>query len=196
MSAGNASFPELATERLLLRALRQEDAARLLEIYGDEEVVLFYDLPPLGALAEAKALLETFCSRFEAGTGVRWGIVERASGRLIGDCGFNRWRRDNRSADIGYLLAREAWGRGLATEAGRALLTFAFELEHPFRLNRIVATVDPRNVASRNVLTKLGLRCEGVQRDAVFFRGAFQDEARYGILRREFVCADARTSSA
>lgn len=82
-----------------------------------------------------------------------------------------------------YGLAPAAWGRGLATEAARAVIHAAFEADA--NLNRIRAVADSRNLASMRVLEKAGMTREGILRQNRMFRGELIDEVWYGILRKE-----------
>ena len=82
---------------------------------------------------------------------------DRASGRVIGDCGL-QMLEGGPQVEIGYKLARAVRGRGLAAEAGRACLAAGFD---ELGLERIVAVADPDNVASRRVMKKLGMTLMG-----------------------------------
>jgi [ribosomal protein S5]-alanine N-acetyltransferase len=103
--------------------------------------------------------------------------------RVIG--GINlRLSPEHRLAELGYGLARSAWGRGLATEAVRAVMDTAF-VSLPL-LNRVRAVADPRNVASLRVMERLGMVREGVLRQNRVLRGELVDEVWCGILRAEW----------
>lgn len=91
-----------------------------------------------------------------------WAVEERSSGRFIGDCGLRPLEMRGPEVELGYDLHPEAWGRGLATEAARATLRFAFA---ELAIERIVAVVKPRHQRSRRVLEKAGLTLAG-ERDA------------------------------
>jgi ribosomal-protein-alanine N-acetyltransferase len=91
-----------------------------------------------------------------------WIVEERATASVIGHAGLQRLHGTD-DVELGYYLARAAWGHGYATEAGRACLTYGFE---SCGLRRVVAVVRPDNHASRHVLEKLGFRHE---RDGVFY---------------------------
>jgi RimJ/RimL family protein N-acetyltransferase len=81
-------------------------------------------------------------------------VTERHGGRLVGDGGLHPLGGQGPDVELGYTLARSAWGRGYATELGRALIEYAFTtLGAP----RVVAQVEPANLASRHVLEKLGM---------------------------------------
>jgi ribosomal-protein-alanine N-acetyltransferase len=89
----------------------------------------------------------------------RWAVAEREGGRVVGSCGFQLqpW---SGLTDFGYMLAREAWGRGYATEIARAALSHGFER---YGFAEVVASVAPENVASRRVLEKLGFVYKGTE---------------------------------
>jgi RimJ/RimL family protein N-acetyltransferase len=86
-----------------------------------------------------------------------WAVVERETDALIGHCGL-RYLEDTSDVELLYGLGRRFWGRGVATEAGRASLGYGFEQAG---LSRIVALAKPENAASRRVMEKLGMTFEG-----------------------------------
>ena len=146
----------IESERLLLRAFAPDDAAAMLAVYGDEEVMRYI---PGGALPDERAV------RAELGRHARelaergfafLAVVERESGRVVGDAGFGVFDPTG-DLELGYTLARETWGRGYATEAGRACLQAAFRDLDP---GRVVAVVDVRNEPSARVCEKLGMTLE------------------------------------
>ena len=96
-----------------------------------------------------------------------WALIDRASDRLIGECGLQELP-ESPDVELVYLLERDRWGQGLATEAGRAVLRHAFER---LGLPRIVAVAHPEHAASRRVMEKLGMRREPA-REASGFRSA------------------------
>ena len=81
-------------------------------------------------------------------------VVERESGDLIGDAGLHPLGGRGPDIEVGYTLARRAWGRGYGSEAARALVEHAFAR---LSATRVVAQVEPDNRASRHVLEKLGM---------------------------------------
>jgi ribosomal-protein-alanine N-acetyltransferase len=86
-----------------------------------------------------------------------WAVVERASGRVIGQCGLNQLP-DRADFEVLYALERGVWHRGLASEAAAAALRYGFDV---VGLDHIVAVVRHANTASRRVLEKLGMHHEG-----------------------------------
>jgi len=88
--------------------------------------------------------------------GVPWGVWERATGELVGDCSLF-FAEEHGDWELAYGLRRDRWGRGYATEAAQACVRYGFD---ELGLERIVADVDPANVASVRVLEKCGFVAE------------------------------------
>jgi RimJ/RimL family protein N-acetyltransferase len=143
------------TERLLLRPGWIEDAPALFRAIADEGIVRNLASPPWPyAIEHAEAFLATERDPAEP-TSL---IFLRTDGapELIGSIGFGR--KPSGDLELGYWIARDHWGRGYATEAGRAALDFARET---LRLKRLVAGHFTDNPASGRVLDKLGFRPTG-----------------------------------
>jgi RimJ/RimL family protein N-acetyltransferase len=156
--SGGDPDPTVQTERLVLRRWRATDAAALAAINADPEVMRFIGR---GAVL-GRGLSDDLLARFERewrerGFGL-WAVVERtAPDQLLGFCGLTvpMFLPDVLPAvEVGWRLARSAWGRGVATEAARAALAFGFE-EHG--MHEIVAIINPGNVRSLRVAEKLGM---------------------------------------
>ena len=174
---------ELETPRLVLRELRADDAREIQEYAGDVEVVRHLDWGP-NTLADTEQFLAlASASRGETPrTAYHLATVLKSSGRLIGGCRIEIRSPTHAAGDLGYVLARTAWGRGYATEAGGALLEFGFER---LALHRIWATCDVENHASARVLEKIGMRREGQLRQNVRRKGEWRDSYLYAILGPE-----------
>ena len=179
----------LETERLLLSPFRPENAEIWVALRTDPEVMKFIRPPrtPEQALAEARGM------HFRGAGGALgfWCISERVSGDTIGtgillplplEARDPDWFKltledlKRHEIEVGYHLIPSAWGKGYATEAAKALITFAFE-ETP--LDRILAVTNPENEASQRVLRKAGLIDTGPQ------RAYGEDVSGFEITRRE-----------
>jgi [ribosomal protein S5]-alanine N-acetyltransferase len=174
----------LATPRLVLRETDLDDARAIQEYAGDIEVVRHLDWGP-STLEDTEQFLATASAAREASPRAAYhlAIVLKASDRLIGGCRIEIRSPVHASGDLGYVLARHAWGRGYATEATRALLEFGFER---LRLHRIWATCDVENDASARVLEKVGMRREGQLRQNVRRRDEWRSSYLYAILEPEW----------
>ena len=132
-----SAFPVLITDRIVLRELRKEDAADLLVFRGDAEEQRF-NSEPLQTLEQSVALIDEVRGDYAAQTGLPWALTLKSSGRVVGLFGYHHWDHYHRRADIGYDLARDLWGQGLATEALTAAIRFGFS---EMQLNRIEARI-------------------------------------------------------
>jgi RimJ/RimL family protein N-acetyltransferase len=136
-------------------------------------------------LEEAHAFINDL-TPLEPGTPGEWfafALELTATGVHIGDCALHVRADDPRQAEIGYTLARQYHGAGVATEAVRALLDYAFTT---LQLHRVTATVDCDNSPSMRLLERVGMRREGHFRQCTWFKGQWCDEYLYAILREEW----------
>ncbi len=145
--------------------------------------MLYFGTGPLATRAEALEQIREFREDASSGEGIRWIITERGRDEYVGDVGFFDFAPDHARAEIGFLLAKPLWNRGLMCEALAAVLGFGFLVKN---LHRVEALVDPRNVASLRVLERAGFRREGVLRDYEFEREAFIDLVLLSLLRMEW----------
>ena len=183
MAGMSLRTPTIRTARLLLRPFTGADAGALFALHSDAFVLRYWDSPPWSEPAWAERFLEACVRMSEEGSGARLAIDRAADKAFIGWCGLTRWNPDYRSASMGYCLDGEAWGQGYATEAGRAVLQWAFDA---LDLNRVQAETDTRNAASARVLEKLGFVREGTLREDCVVNGEVSDSWVYGLLRREW----------
>lgn len=180
-------FPSLETERLLLTELRTDDEADLFNLFSNASVVEYYDLDVFREHSQAAHLISLFKSRYEEKQGIRWAIRLKASGQLIGTCGFNSWSSKMRNAVIGYELLPEFWRQGYSVEAVRAIIGAGFAGSLACgELHRIQADTIPGNNASESLLRRLGFKEEGLRRECGYWKNKFHDLKCFGLLSSEF----------
>lgn len=183
MSADTYSFPQLTTQRLLLREFTLEDAPAVFDIFSREDVNTWTELDPLVTIDEAESRVKSRMNLFHDKMGFRWAITLRENpGLVIGSCGFFSVRRGTQTVETGYDLHPRFWGKGLITEALRAEIDFAFGPQTLFKVHRIEAIVFPDNLASIRVLEKLGFVRECVRREFGYWKGKYQDVYLYALL--------------
>jgi RimJ/RimL family protein N-acetyltransferase len=151
----------IETPRLLLRPWQPDDLAELTRLLSDPEVIRYIVLneQPFTPEDVAEVSARTLEQWEHHGFGP-WVAVEKATGRWAGRIGLNQvlgWP-DADKVEVGWELHREFWGRGLATEGGRASVRYGFEV---VGLARIISATMVTNVASRRVMDKCGLRFQG-----------------------------------
>ena len=175
--------PSLQTARLRLRAFEDADADDLFAMHSSAYVLRYWDAPPWGEPARAERFIAACRRMAQEGSGARLAVDRVSDGAFIGWCSVSRWNPEYRSAALGYCFNDAAWGQGFATEAGHALLGWAFDT---LDLNRVQAETDTRNVASARVLEKLGFVREGTLREDCVVNGEVSDSWVYGLIRREW----------
>ena len=149
---------ELFTSRLHLRPFTAADRDAIHAIYTDPEVMRHVGHGAHRTIAETVAALRTYAEVL-ADRGYSFvAVTERVGGALVGDAGLHPLGGRGPDIELGYTLARWAWGRGYATELGTALVEHAFG---QLGAERVVAQVEPANRASRHVLEKLGMTQRG-----------------------------------
>jgi len=148
----------IETERLILRRLTMDDLEALAALYRDPEVRKYF---PEGVLTleQTREELEWFIDVYYGNYGYGlWATIYKETGDFIGRCGLIPWTIEGRfDVEVAYMLARAHWGRGLATEAARAIAGYGFE---QLGLSRLICLVDPGNDASANVARKIGMTLE------------------------------------
>jgi ribosomal-protein-alanine N-acetyltransferase len=147
--------PVIETERLVLRKLTPDDLDALAALYADPEIRRWF---PDGTRTreetreELEWIIDVYYARYGYGL---WATVLKETGAFIGRCGLLPWEIDGRTeVEVAYLLDRGHWGRGLATEAARAIADHAFAT---LGVDRLICLIDPGNTASRALATRLGM---------------------------------------
>ena len=185
MLAVPASRPPLVvTQRLALRELVIADADAVAKLAGDRRVAEhLIQVPSPYPVTLARRWVTSRIAWWAADHGVTLAVAYRESpSRLIGTVSLRVFARDRRG-ELGYWLAADEWGRGIATEAATAAVELGFT---EMALARIYAQVLVGNDASYRVLDKLGFVLEGVKRQHVWKAGRLHDVVCYGLLRDEW----------
>jgi ribosomal-protein-alanine N-acetyltransferase len=144
----------LETERLILRRQQPSDVTPLVDLWADPDVTRYMGGPRdrdwLRPEFE-KTAEEPFAERYDL-----WPVVEKETGRVVGHCGLlEKDVGGNAEIELTYVFARSAWGKGYATEIARALKDYAFD---ELGIERLIALIEPENVASERVAQKVGMR--------------------------------------
>ena len=175
----------IQTERLLLRTPRRGDLTALDTAIREtlDELVLW--LPwarPGHKRADTRQYLRHARVARSHRSAFEFLLARPDTEEVCGMASLHRidWLR--RSAGIGYWVRRGAWGQGIATEAGHALVTEAFRVLELYRIEAHVAT---ENKSSQRVIEKLGFHREGVARGVEFVNGRYLDHIQYGLLRTD-----------
>ena len=159
------------------------DAEPLFSIFSDPEVMRYWSTQPWQDVQEAAARIERDRAALVNGSAVRLLLQPVDGGSILGAVTLLGFVASSRRAEVGYLLSRLAWGKGLVHEALCGLLTYGFK---NLALRRVEADVDPRNERSVKVVERLGFVREGFLRERWLIGDEVSDTALYGLLAREW----------
>ncbi|CAH0267272.1 Putative ribosomal N-acetyltransferase YdaF [Peribacillus sp. Bi96] len=175
-------FPFIETKRLILREVTKADAGDMFTYLSDTDVVKPMGLDPCQTVNDVWDEIKWYESIFQEGTGIRWGITLKDSGKVIGSCGFLNMVTKHHRAEIGYELNKEHWGKGIAREALEAVVMYGYR---HFHLERIEALIEPTNHPSQKLVEKRGFRREGLLRHYEYTGGKFDDLYMYSLIKED-----------
>ncbi len=183
---------QLMTPRLILREVEESDWAAVLAYQRDPRYLRYDDWA-----YRTERDVRGFLREFVEGRGVYPRVsyhfaivckdvcndVRKGGRRLIGLCSLRRAAATSFSAELGYEITPDEWGRGYASEAAAALLEYGFT---QLDLHRVRAACIADNLASARVMEKIGMRPEGRAREEKWFKGRWWDTLHYAILVYEW----------
>lgn len=174
----------LTGERIYLRPYRTTDAQALSDMTSRDEIYRStYNIQRDFDVEHARWWIKFNANCRRTGTSYEFGIFEKGSDRLVGNIGIVNVNSRCSHATLAYYVHPEMWNKGIATEAGRLILNYAF---NTLVLNRVGAVCMVDNASSRRVLDKLGFTFEGVARQEIMKDGVFYDVAHYGLLCEDY----------
>ena len=165
---------EVETERLLLRQFTIDDLDDLYFIYSHPDLSKYLSNEQPLRLDQTRAAINSIIESWQQHKFGVWAVVYKKHRKLIGHCGL-KFLENTPEVQIGYLLLKDYWRRGLGTEAAAAVLKYGFEV---VKLERIVAIAKPENIASRRVMEKIGMKYE---KDAYYYDN---DVVYYSLSRQ------------
>ena len=174
-------FPEIRTERLLLRRMTTNDAEEILYLRSNDDVMKYIDRERTKTIEDAKSFLDKIETSLNSNNGIMWGItLKETPGELIGNIGYWRLIKEHYRAEVGYMLHPSFWKKGIMKEALLRVIDFAFD---EMNLHSIEANINPGNTASATLLESTGFIKEAYFKEDFFFNGAFHDTIIYSRLK-------------
>lgn len=174
-------FPNLETERLLLRRVDSNDINEIFALRSNPETMKYIPRPLVKTDKDALEHIAMIDSKIDSNEGINWAITLKDNPKLIGVIGHYRIKPENYRAELGYMLLPEYHGRGIVSEAVKEAIKYGFQV---MKLNSLEAIIDPDNHASAKVLEKNGFVKEAHLKEYEFFEGRFLDTVIYSILNK------------
>jgi RimJ/RimL family protein N-acetyltransferase len=150
------------TPRLVLRPWQPNDGDAYAAMFADPEVSRYVFLRGAPQREQIAELSDGYVRQWQANGFGPFAAIDKTTGAWIGQIGLNHlaWWPERDKVEVGWELGRAWWGRGLASEGGTAALRYGFRQRG---LSRIISVTVAGNEASRRVMTKVGLRYQGVK---------------------------------
>ena len=177
------AIPNLETERLYLRKILPRDAEDMYEYSRDPDTSRFLLWEPHSSLSFTKSHISYLQREYQRARFFDWALVEKASDKMIGTCGFTEIYEKTKTAEVGYVLSPKFHRRGLAPEALKRVMDFGFTV---LGLEALFARFMEENLASQKVLIRAGFREIPTEAETFYKRGKKQQILTYTISREEY----------
>jgi len=174
-------FPELVTERLLLRRLTLNDAPEIFFLRSDASILQFLGKAPAASIDDAVTFIHSINNNIETNNGILWAITLKDDPETtIGTICYWRLEPEHYRAEIGYALHPQYWRKGIMREAIVTVLEYGFTI---MQLHSVEARINAANKASAGILEANGFVREAYFKEDFYYNGKFEDTAVYSRLQ-------------
>ena len=177
------AFPEFEIDGYYLRALQKGDADDLYKCLSDPEVTELTSFE-LRKFDQVTQIIEASRIKFEKHYGINWAIVDRETNRVIGFYGLMWIDPHNSRTEIGCIIAKKYWNKGITTKVFKWILELVFR---KLGVNSVEATVMVGNNASAHIFDKLGFKKDGTLRALRYCHGKYHDFWKFSLLQKEWM---------
>ncbi len=178
-------LPTIKGDKINIRRLKRSDAESIRKYANDSKVAEFLPfLPHPFTIDDSRKWINTTHRDARKDSAYHFGIEHSDTGEIIGIIGIKNLNWSDFNTEVEYWIGSCHWGQGIASEAVRLILRFAFEST---KIVRTYAIVHSKNIGSIKVLEKSGFTLEGTWRKASYHNEEFNDVYGYGILKEEFL---------
>jgi ribosomal-protein-alanine N-acetyltransferase len=173
-------FPTLTTARLLLREIVTTDIQSIFEGLSNPDVIKYYGVS-FKTLEATQEQMDWYVNMIKDDTGRCWAICSKDNNTFYGVITLPFWKKEHRSIELGYWLMPQHWKQGLATEAAKEVIDYAFK---EMKVHRIFAESEDDNPGSIATLKKLGFVYEGTRKECEIKEGRFINLDMYALLNK------------
>jgi ribosomal-protein-alanine N-acetyltransferase len=177
-------FPNLETERLILRRIRKNDVNELFFLRSDKEVLTYLDKEPAKDAFEVSAFIEKLYELERSSSAINWAITFKENEKMIGTICIWNISNEHHRGELGYVLHPDHQCRGIMNEALKSVIEYGFQ---KINLHSMEANVNPYNAASIRLLEKNNFIREAYFRENFLFRSKFIDTAIYSLIVSEYL---------
>jgi [ribosomal protein S5]-alanine N-acetyltransferase len=175
-------FPEINTNRLLLRQPTPNDAQDLFTLRSNIEVMKYVNRPLAKTMDDAKELIAKINGLIATNEGINWCITLKENPKkVMGNIGIWQLKKEDYRGEIGYMLHPDFWRKGIMQEAIEAVINYGFS---QMKLHSLEAKINPLNTASASILEKNNFVKEAHFKEDCFWEGVFSDTVVYSLLNK------------
>jgi len=160
-------FPELTSDRFVLRELLKNDAAEIFVMRSDKNVLRYLDIKPATKIDDALAFIEKIKSGVEKNEWIMWAVSYKEMNQIVGTICLWNISIENSSAEIGYTLLPEYQGKGIMQEIVPTIINFGFE---KLKLKNIEGEVFSGNIKSVKLMERFGFKYNRQQEETLMYR--------------------------
>ncbi|AWB67683.1 hypothetical protein C2869_15095 [Saccharobesus litoralis] len=172
---------QLFTKRLILRPLKQSDFELYNALYSNDTVMQY--IGPVWSRARVEQEFSLYIAPWFDEEGQWLSYAINYNSQTVGVVGLKLVSKSDNRRELGYMLLPEFFKLGIAYEAAKAVVDYAFNI---LGTHKLIAVCDNRNQASKTILNKLGFDQEGLLKEQFKFNGEWIDDALYGLLEKHY----------
>lgn len=172
-------FPELKTERLILKQILPGDQDFIFKGLSHPKIIPYYGVR-YDSFDATAAQMEFYTNLEKEATGTWWKITDAQTGERLGAIGYNNYISKFNKAEIGYWLLPEFWRKGYIREALTAVINY---LQTELKIHRIESIIEVGNDDSIKVMEKFGFEYEGTMRDCEIKNGKYISLMMYALVK-------------
>ena len=173
-------FPQLETERLVLRQVTMRHAKDLFPLRSDPEVMKYICKPLAQDISEVKSLINRIQIGIRKNQSIAWGISMKGETKIMGTIGFHFIDSEHHRAEIGYMLGKPFWNKGFLSEAMPCVIKYGFDV---MKLHSIEAKIDTDNTFSKRLLLNNKFLKEAYFKGNYFFNEQFLDTEVFSLIK-------------
>ncbi len=174
------STPTIETSRLILRKMTLGDARDVFDYGRMPDVSRFCVWETHASEDDARAFIKSAIDKYENNEPSDWGIFLKSENRLVGAIGMVNVSIANHRCEVGYAISKNHWGKGITTEALKAIIGYLF---NDLGFHRIEARCFHENIGSYRVMEKAGMKNEGLAVDQMYVKGQYWSMKLYAITK-------------
>ena len=176
-------FPDLISNRLVLRRVTADDVDGFIALRGNPDNMKYLPRPLLTTRELAMEFIKRTDTMIDSNQGINWAITLKGDPTFMGTAGIYRISPENHRAEVGYMLLPEHRCKGIVTETIDMMLNYGF---NQLQLHSMAAVIDPANAASERVLQKNGFVKEAHFLEDEYYNGVYYDSVIYSLLKRNY----------